>query len=115
MKYFYKAKIDRIIDGDTIDMIIDLGFNIHHKIRVRLAAIDTPEIRTLNLKEKQAGIAAKNYVSAWLENYPHVYVHTTLYNSDKYGRTLGVVYADENMRSCLNKDILSSGFGAEYK
>lgn len=115
MKYFYKAQVDRIVDGDTIDMIVDLGFNIHHKIRVRLAGIDTPEIRTLDLEEKQAGIAAKDYVSVWLEKYPHVFVHTTFYDSDKYGRTLGVVYADESMRVCLNNDILSSGFGVEYK
>ena len=61
--YEYKFKLDRVVDGDTIDVVIDLGFSILHKCRVRLFGIDTPESRTRDLDEKARGKLAKDFLS----------------------------------------------------
>ena len=74
--YKYNAKLIRVIDGDTVDALIDLGFNVWVKKRIRLYGIDTPEVRTRDLIEKSAGIAAMDRLSELME--PVSYTHLTL-------------------------------------
>ena len=116
--YTYKAKLDRVIDGDTIDVNIDLGFDIQIKKRVRFAGINTPESRTRDLEEKARGLAAKDRVKAILaEN------ETFTLNSNeigKYGRVLGTIYLnrldgkDCLTQVCLNDQLIKEGHGVEY-
>ena len=67
----YKAKITRVIDGDTVDAMIDLGFSVHRKIRIRLHGINTPESRTKDLEEKERGLQAKYRLRDILEEYDY--------------------------------------------
>lgn len=114
MRFFYKAELDRVVDGDTVDLIIDLGFDVFHKVRVRLHGVNAPESRTRDLEEKALGLAAKDYVSNWLSESDEIYIRTMKDGSGKYGRILGYIYNDEDMASCLNADIISNGHGVEY-
>jgi len=114
MQYFYKASLDRVVDGDTVDLNLDLGFNVWHKVRVRLNGVNTPESRTRDLEEKALGLAAKDFVSNWLGKCDHVFVQTKKDAKGKFGRVLGTIYGDIEMMSCLNVDIISSGHGVEY-
>ena len=66
LMYEYKCKVKRVVDGDTMDVILDLGFDVHHAVRVRLAGIDTPESRTRDLDEKARGKLAKKFLENWL-------------------------------------------------
>jgi len=91
--YEYKCKLLRIVDGDTIDVDIDLGFSIHQKNRIRLSGIDTPEIRTRDTVEKKRGFAAKNRLAELL---PEEFIIRTKYdNRGKYGRVLGTLIVDD--------------------
>tara|TARA_A100001201_G_scaffold134138_1_gene121598 strand:+ start:142 stop:555 length:414 start_codon:yes stop_codon:yes gene_type:complete len=114
MQYFYRASLDRVVDGDTVDLNLDLGFNVWHKVRVRLNGVNTPESRTRDLEEKALGLAAKDFVVGWLDKYNHVFVHTKKDAKGKYGRILGTIYGDVEMMHCLNVDIISSGHGVKY-
>lgn len=114
MRFFYKAELDRVVDGDTVDLVIDLGFDVFHKVRVRLHGVNAPESRTRDLEEKALGLAAKDYVSNWLSESDEIYIRTMKDGSGKYGRILGYIYNDEEMTSCLNADIISNGHGVEY-
>jgi len=116
--YTYKAKLDRVIDGDTIDVNIDLGFDIQIKKRVRFAGINTPESRTRDLEEKARGLAAKDRVKAVLaEN--NVF---TLQSNEigKYGRVLGTIHLkmidgkDCLTQVCLNDLLITEGHAVEY-
>ena len=89
--YEYKIKkINRVIDGDTIDLDIDLGFNITISHRIRLKDIDAPEARTLDLEEKKKGIEAKLWLEKELSKEGEWIIKTT--KEDKYGRMLGTLY-----------------------
>ena len=89
--FTYNAKLDRVVDGDTIDLNIDLGFDIWINERVRLKDIDAPETRTRDLQEKEKGLQAKAFVEEQFENHGvDVIVHTE-YHRGKYGRTIGDV------------------------
>lgn len=114
MRYFYEAKLDRIVDGDTVDLSIDLGFDVSYKARVRLHGVNTPETRTKDLEEKELGLAAKAFVYDWLAECDSVYIKTLKDDSGKYGRVLGYIYADEQMTKCLNDDIIDAGHGVPY-
>tara|TARA_B100000424_G_C22931334_1_gene495419 strand:+ start:234 stop:656 length:423 start_codon:yes stop_codon:yes gene_type:complete len=92
--YRYKVDIVKVIDGDTVDVDIDLGFGmVYKKQRVRLKGIDTPESRTRNLEEKKFGLAAKAYLKEEL-NGPDAYTHIELVSHDKgkFGRILGELF-----------------------
>jgi micrococcal nuclease len=78
--------------------MIDVGFDIHHKARIRLLGINTPETRTKDLKEKAAGMAAKAYASDWLDGLDKIYIQTHKDKSGKFGRILGDIYSDESGR-----------------
>ena len=107
-----------VVDGDTVDLMIDLGFNIHHKIRVRLYGVNTPESRTKDLKEKELGLKAKQFTKDWLTSHKWVYVNTIPDKNDKYGRILAKIYSSDDIAAtttaCLNTDIIQAGFAREY-
>jgi micrococcal nuclease len=95
--FVYQAELDRVVDGDTVDVILDLGFDVKlHKQRVRLAGIDTPESRTRDLAEKKLGLAAK-------ERLKELCVGTFKIKSlgkGKYGRILGIPYTEDGQDIC---------------
>ena len=110
----YKVKVTDVIDGDTIDVVIDLGFDIFTNRRVRLSGIDTPESRTTDLNEKKFGMEAKGYLKHLLGNAGNV-VMKTLANdpNEKYGRVLGQVYVDSSAIS-VNDLLVSRGYAWSY-
>jgi micrococcal nuclease len=117
-RFWYGATVLDVVDGDTVDLMIDLGFNIHHKIRVRLYGVNTPESRTKDLKEKELGLKAKQFTKDWLTNHKWVYVNTIPDKNDKYGRILAKIYSSDDVSAattaCLNTDIIQAGYAREY-
>ena len=101
--FHYQAEIVRVVDGDTGDAFVDLGFDMHSKQRVRLFGINTPECRTRDLIEKKAGLAAKARLKCMLsESKNKCVIKTRLDKKGKYGRVLGVLYANDiNLNSML--------------
>lgn len=111
--YFYSAEVKKIIDGDTLDIVIDLGFDTLRKSRVRLYGVNTPESRTSNIEEKKLGLAAKEFTEQWVSNLGgKIKIQTILDKNEKYGRILAMVWDDNG--NCLNKDIINMGFAREY-
>jgi micrococcal nuclease len=114
MYEYYVRKVEGVIDGDTIDVLIDLGFDILFASRVRLAGIDTPESRTKDLKEKALGLEAKEYLKKALKDAKSVVIKTEkMDSSEKYGRILGWVYVDGNTVS-LNDMMINDGYAWGY-
>lgn len=117
-RFWYGATVLNVIDGDTIDLMIDLGFNIHHKVRVRLYGVNTPESRTKNLAEKELGNKAKKFTMDWLTNHKWVYINTIPDKNDKYGRILARIFTSDKIdnptTACLNVDIIQAGLAREY-
>lgn len=113
--YEYNVKkVTKIVDGDTIDVDIDLGFNISFSQRVRLAGIDTPESRTKDAREKALGLEVKNKVKVSMESAKKVVIKTELPDStEKYGRILGWVYLDGATKS-LNEQLIEEGYAWGY-
>jgi micrococcal nuclease len=108
--YVYNAKCTRVVDGDTIDAQIDLGFDVHKKIRIRMVGINTPESRTRDLEEKKRGLAAKYRVKELLESQENKFIlHSQ--GVGKYGRCLGVIFLGE---SKLQDILLEEGHAVEY-
>jgi len=94
--YEYSCKVERVVDGDTIDVTLDLGFDILHRCRVRLYGIDTPESRTRNKDEKARGKMAGSFLKEAVEKGKEVVIQTKLKDSKgKYGRVLGDVIVDD--------------------
>ena len=110
MYEYHVKKICRIIDGDTVDVDIDLGFSLTKKERIRLAGIDTPETRTKDYEEKKLGVAAKEYLAMRMEACENLIVKTE--KDGKYGRMLGWLFDDDN-RS-INRDMLDLGYAWTY-
>jgi micrococcal nuclease len=113
--YEYRVKnVTKIVDGDTIDVVIDLGFDIYFSSRVRLAGIDAPESRTRNLKEKALGLESKDYLKKRLEQATNIVIRTEKVNSsEKYGRILGWIYLDGETKS-VNHEMIEKGYAWEY-
>ena len=110
--YEYAVKeITKVIDGDTVDVVIDLVFNLSKKERVRLAGIDTPESRTRDAEEKVFGLEAKAYLKTRLENCEKLIVKTE--KDGKYGRMLGWFYSPEGETS-INIEMVEKGYAWEY-
>ena len=110
--YEYRIKkVVKVVDGDTVDLEIDLGFSLTKKERCRIAGIDTPECRTRNKAEKQYGQAAKLYMTGLLKNAKELKVRTE--KDGKYGRMLGWIYADDNELS-LNEQMVVDGYAWSY-
>ena len=110
-KYLYQAELIRVIDGDTIDAWIDLGFNITIRRRIRLWGIDAPETRTLDLEEKAEGKIAKARLEEMLSLNRGSFAIRSV-GVDKYGRCLGEIYIQEVN---INKQLLAEGLVEVYK
>ena len=111
--FHYKATVDRVIDGDTIDVTLDLGFDISYRGRIRFQGINAPESRTRDPVEKQAGLAAKRYVEDWINGLEKkVIIQTSLDDRGKFGRILGRILNDEG--ECLNDEMVSLGHATPY-
>ncbi len=112
--YHYRATLRRVVDGDTIDVDVDLGFNIKYSERVRFLGVNTPESRTRDLEEKKRGLAAKAFVETWLEektgNQP--IIQTTVDKKGKFGRILGRILSEDG--ECLNDTLLTEGHAVVY-
>lgn len=113
-KFFYQAKVLNVIDGDTLDLLVDLGFNVHHQIRVRLNGLNTPESRTSDIREKELGLKAKSFTSDWVVRHPVVHVSTSKDKKEKFGRILALIYSDDIKTACLNEDLIDSGNARAY-
>ena len=115
---FRVIKINKVVDGDTIDVTIDLGFDLLKKERVRIAGIDTPEKRTRNLDEKALGIDATEWLKSKLTDTikgdDELLIRTELIGGvGKYGRLLGWLYIGESNVS-INEQMISQGYAWEY-
>ena len=111
---YYVKKVTKVVDGDTIDVEIDLGFDISFSSRVRLAGIDTPESRTTDKMEKALGLEAKAYLKKEIEASKSVVIKTEkMDSSEKYGRILGWVFLDGSTVS-LNEKMISDGYAWGY-
>jgi micrococcal nuclease len=112
-EYFVK-NVTNVVDGDTIDVLIDLGFDILFQSRVRLAGIDTPESRTRDLKEKALGLESKEYLKKQLKDAKSVIIKTEKMNStEKFGRILGWLYVNGDTVS-LNDKMINDGYAWGY-
>ena len=115
---FRVTKINKVVDCDTIDVTIDLGFDLYKKERVRVAGIDTPEKRTRDLEEKALGIDATNWLKAKLAEAitgdDELTIRTELSGGiGKYGRLLGWLYIGDGDVS-LNEEMIKQGYAWEY-
>ena len=115
---FRVTKINKVVDGDTIDVTIDLGFDLYKKERVRVAGVDTPEKRTRNLEEKALGIDATNWLKEKLDGAiagdDELTIRTELSGGiGKYGRLLGWLYIGDGDVS-LNEEMIKQGYAWEY-
>ena len=113
--YEYNAELRRVVDGDTVDVTIDCGFNMHVKERVRLYGINTPESRTRDLEEKKRGLAAKDRLIEILESFGDKFViKTSVDKKGKFGRLLGELVNPDNEEQNANKMLLEEGHATEY-
>ena len=112
-KHNYSAKLLRVVDGDTCDAMIDLGFDTWVKKRIRFYGVDTWESRTRNLEEKKKGLAAKDYVKDLLENSDEGKFVLKSYGVGKYGRVLGELFVKGNEKS-VNELLKENGHAYEY-
>jgi micrococcal nuclease len=111
---YYVRKVENVVDGDTIDVLIDLGFDILFQSRVRLAGIDTPESRTRDLKEKALGLESKEYLKKALKDAKSVVIKTEkMDSSEKYGRILGWLYVNGETES-VNDKMINDGYAWGY-
>jgi len=107
----YNAIVRRVVDGDTMDVTLDLGFDILYNNRIRLYGINTPESRTRDLEEKKLGLAAKDRVKELCPVGSSVIIKTTKEGRGKYGRILGEIFVgDVN----INKQLVAEGHAVEY-
>jgi micrococcal nuclease len=114
MYQYYVRKVENVVDGDTIDVLIDLGFDILFASRVRLAGIDTPESRTKDLKEKALGLESKEYLKKTLKDAKSVVIKTEkMDSSEKYGRILGWLYINGDTES-VNDKMINDGYAWGY-
>ena len=117
-KYIYKAKLDRVVDGDTVDALIDVGFDIWFKKRIRFKGVDTWESRTRNLEEKALGLKAKARTKELLEKVSSKsgYFRIKSYGLGKYGRVLADVFImdKDGKQWNVNKTLITEGHAYIY-
>jgi endonuclease YncB( thermonuclease family) len=110
--YEYGCTVTRVVDGDTIDVVLDLGFSILHKCRVRLYGIDTPESRTRNKDEKIRGKLASKFLQDAIDNGKEVVLRSKLKDSKgKYGRVLGEIIVDSIN---INQSMITNHMAVRY-
>ena len=112
-KFGYSCKLDRVVDGDTCDALIDLGFDTYVKKRIRFYGVDTWESRTRNKEEKVKGLAAKAYVKDLLENSDGGKFSIISHGVGKYGRVLGEIFVKGHEKS-VNELLKENGHAYEY-
>ena len=117
-KYIYRGKLERVVDGDTIDALIDVGFDIWIKKRIRYSGIDTWESRTRDLDEKKLGLAAKARNKELLEivSSKSGYFRLKSHGVGKYGRVLGEIFIEDKdgKQYNINKTLISEGHAYVY-
>jgi len=115
--YEYSCKVKRVVDGDTVDVVLDLGFDVSYSCRVRLYGIDTPESRTRNKDEKARGKMATAFLKESIEKGKQVVIQTKLKDSKgKYGRVLGEVVVDgKNINQTMVKSHLAVAYYGQSK
>jgi len=114
MYQYYVRELKSVVDGDTIDVVIDLGFNVLFQQRVRLAGIDTPESRTSDKFEKTLGIESKEYLKKQLKEAKSIVIKTEkMDSSEKYGRILGWLYVNDDTES-INDKMINDGYAWAY-
>jgi len=117
-KYIYRAKLDRVVDGDTIDAMIDVGFDIWIKKRIRYSGIDTWESRTRDLDEKKKGLAAKARNKELLETVSGKsgYFRLKSHGVGKYGRVLGEIFIQDanGVQMNVNETLIKEGHAYVY-
>tara|TARA_R110002012_G_scaffold244431_1_gene419149 strand:- start:3051 stop:3467 length:417 start_codon:yes stop_codon:yes gene_type:complete len=110
--YEYNCSVKRVVDGDTVDVVLDLGFDILYKSRVRLYGIDTPESRTRDLDEKARGKMASAFLKEAIDNGTKVVIQTKLKDSKgKFGRILGDVVVDDVN---INQSMVDNHLAVKY-
>ena len=109
--YNYTCKLDRVVDGDTCDAYIDLGFDVSVKKRIRFHGVDTWECRTRNKEEKVKGLAAKAFTKEFLEANKTFVLKS--HGVGKYGRCLGTIW-NADYSKCLNEELKKEGHAYEY-
>ena len=113
--YEYNCKVKRVVDGDSVDVIIDLGFDIHFATRVRLYGMDTPESRTRNKDEKVRGYMSKDFLEEWMEK-DDVIIRTRRDKKGKFGRVLGeMLVRGENINKLMIKECLAVEYYGQSK
>ncbi len=117
-KYIYRAKLDRVVDGDTVDALIDVGFDIWFKKRIRFMGLDTWESRTRDLEEKKKGLAAKARTKELLEKVSSKsgYFRLKSHGLGKYGRVLGEIFImdKEGKQMSVNETLIAEGHAYVY-
>tara|TARA_Y100000004_G_C8683543_1_gene314389 strand:+ start:37 stop:387 length:351 start_codon:yes stop_codon:yes gene_type:complete len=108
----YNATVVKVVDGDTIDAMVDLGFGTWKKVRIRMYGINAPESRTRDLEEKKKGLAAKSRLVELLEEVDNKFILVS-HGVGKFGRCLGEIFLDKNSDS-VNNLLISEGHGTEY-
>ena len=113
--YIYRIRsIHKVVDGDTIDADIDLGFDISLTKRIRLAGVDTPESRTSDANEKKYGLESKEWLKKRCENAKDILIKTELPDStEKYGRIIGHLFINGEETS-LNNQMIAEGYAWNY-
>lgn len=114
-KYWYSAVIDKVVDGDTVDLIVDLGFRISHKDRFRLADINTFEINDPDITNKALAFEAKKVIMDVASSKCNIVINTSKDSRDKYGRWLATIwYYQDNRWHNLNNVLLSKNLAVHY-
>ena len=117
-KYIYRAKLDRVVDGDTVDALIDVGFDIWFKKRIRFMGLDTWESRTRDLEEKKLGKLAKERTRQLLEDVSSKsgYFRLKSHGLGKYGRVLGELFVmdKEGKQMSVNETLIAEGHAYVY-
>lgn len=109
--YEYEIReVTKVVDGDTVDVVFDVGFSMFRKERIRLNGIDTPESVTSDVQEKKLGLESKQFLQVWLSKQTKLKAKTT--KDDKYGRILAHIYGDDGV--CVNHLMVESGFAWAY-
>lgn len=113
MDYIYKIKVTRVVDGDTIDAEIDLGFNMTLKKRIRLHGINTPETRTRDKEEKKKGLAAKERLQQIVDEQQNILFLKSM-DQGKFGRCIGVLFEQDFDDQSINEMLVQEGHAVEY-
>ena len=112
LMYEYEISVLRLVDGDTFDALIDIGFSVHKKVRIRLHGIDTPESRTRDKAEKKRGLASKAHLKDILKRNKGK-IRLKSHGVGKYGRCLGEIFVPEYKHS-VNNEMIIAGHAIQY-